>query len=346
MQGKGYASGVRSGWQARGVGTVPRPFDQEASGPAAGGSRARPDVWDWPATDGALALDWEEPPPRPPRSRPHLSEVRTSDSLPRMAGPPNARGLAARAAVRQRERAKARRARRFAALVAVGSVALVVLLLTAFGSDEPTPLSTTGPAPAQRLLPSGPPRPQVIATHETLRIELPINEGRVTAIGYHGSGDGVIGLEPVGTQANAGLFGRLVQRLTGGDGTGLRYYLLEGGSGPRTGGLDVGAPVDTDVYAPVDGTVVSITDRVVDGRAYGKRIEIQPTGNSGLVLALTNLSVDPVLSVGTPLLAGRTKLGRVVDVTPVERAALARYTQDQGQHVHLEVLPAASLATP
>jgi len=325
---------------------VPRPFDQEASGPAAGGSRARPDVWDWPATDGALALDWEEPPPRPPGSRPHLSEVGTSDSLPRMAGPPNARGLAARAAVRQRERAKARRARRFAALVAVGSVALVVLLLTAFGSDEPTPLSTTGPAPAQRLLPSGPPRPQVIATHETLRIELPINEGRVTAIGYHGSGDGVIGLEPVGTQANAGLFGRLVQRLTGGDGTGLRYYLLEGGSGPRTGGLDVGAPVDTDVYAPVDGTVVSITDRVVDGRAYGKRIEIQPTGNSGLVLALTNLSVDPVLSVGTPLLAGRTKLGRVVDVTPVERAALARYTQDQGQHVHLEVLPAASLATP
>ena len=325
---------------------MPALFDQEKPGPAGSGSRARPDAWDWPVTDGALALDWEEAPPPPRRARSHLSEVGRSGSLPRMAAPPNARGLAARAAVRERERAKARRARRFAALVAVGSVAIIVLALTAFGSSEPRPLATTGPAPAQRLLPSGPPRPQVIATHDTLRIQLPINEGRVTAIGYHGAGDSVIELEPVGTQANAGLFGRLVQRLTGGDGTGLRYYLLEGGTGPRTGGLDVGAPVDTDVYSPVDGTVVSITDRVVDGRAYGKRIEIQPAGNSGLVVALTNLDVDPVLSVGAPLLAGKTKLGRVVDVTPVERAALAGYTQDQGQHVHLEVLPAASLATP
>ena len=348
MQDKGYApaaSGAAGTLEC--VGIVPaRPFDQEATGPAARGSRTRPDIWDWPATDGALALDWEEPPPRPPHSRSHLREVATSGSLPRMAGPPQGRGLAARAAVRERERAKARRARRFAALVAVGSIALVVLLLTAFGTGEPAALSTTGPAPAQRLLPSGPPRPQMIATHDTLRIQLPINEGRVTAIGYHGAGDAVVELEPLGTQANAGLFGRLVQRLIGGDGSGLRYYLLEGGSGEPTGGLDVGAPVDTDVYAPVDGTVISITDRIVDGRVYGKRIEIQPSGNSGLVVALTNLSVDPVLSVGTPLLAGRTKLGRVVDVTPVERAALARYTQDQGQHVHLEVLPAASLATP
>ena len=38
--------------------------------------------------------------------------------------------------------------------------------------------------------------------------------------------------------------------------------------------------------------------------------------------------------------------GRVVDLSPVERAGLARYTQDEGQHVHLEVHPAASLAAP
>jgi hypothetical protein len=37
------------------------------------------------------------------------------------------------------------------------------------------------------------------------------------------------------------------------------------------------------------------------------------------------------------VLAAKTPLGRVVDFSDVERAALASYTQDSGQHVHLEV---------
>ncbi|MBD0289922.1 MAG: hypothetical protein ICV74_01595 [Thermoleophilia bacterium] len=259
---------------------------------------------------------------------------------------PEAPGLAARHALKERERARVRRARRVAALVAVAAVALVVLLLTAFGASGPAAVSTTGPAPAQRLLPSGPPRPQVIAMHDTLRIALPINQARVTAIGFHAAGASAMPLDPVGTQANAGLLGRLVQRIVGGDASGLRWYQLDGGVGPRTGGLDVGAPAGTNVYAPVDGTVIAISDRVIDDRPYGKRIEIQPAGNPGIVVALTNLDVDPVLSVGSTLVAARTKLGRLLDLSAVERAGLARYTQDKGQHVHLELHAAVSPAAP
>ncbi len=186
-----------------------------------------------PPVDGSLALDleWVDPPPRPPREvGARLLTGETSGSLPRMAWP-EAPGLAARAALRESERAKARRVRRVAALVVVGVVALVVLLLAAFGPGDTRPVTTTGPAPAQRLLPSGQPRPQVVAMHETLRIQLPINQARVTAIGYHAAGATALPLEPVGTQANAGLLGRLAQRLLGDDGSGLRYYLLEGGVG-------------------------------------------------------------------------------------------------------------------
>jgi hypothetical protein len=236
-----------------------------------------------------------------------------------------------------------RRTRRLAALVLVAGVALVVLLLTAFGSGGETTIGEAGPAPAQRLLPSGPPRPQVIALYETLRVQLPINQGRVTAIGYHAAGPTALELEPVGSQANAGLFGRLVQRVVGGDGSGVRYYLMDGGSGPRTSGLDVGAPVGTDVYAPADGTVIAISDRIVDGKAYGKRIEIQPAGNPGVVVALTNLEIDPALNVGSTVVAARTKLGRVVDLSAAEHAGLARYTQDKGHHVHLEAHAAATV---
>lgn len=317
------------------------PYDHQAK-PAA---RARNpvDAWDWPGTDGALALEWEEPlPKRAARTGRHLNLVETSGSVARMARP-EAAGLAARAALRETERAKVRRARRLAALVVVGAVALVVLLLTAFaGSGGKTVSQTTGPAPAQRLLPSGPPRPQVVAVHDTLRLQLPINQGRVTAIGYHASGPTALPLEPVGSQANAGIFGRIRQRLFGADGSGIRYYQLEGGTGPSTGGLDVGAPVGTDVYAPVDGTVIAISDRILDGVPHGKQIEIQPAGNPSIVVLLTNLNVDPALSVGSTVIAARSKLGRLIDLSAVERAGLARHTQDQGQHVHLETHAATS----
>jgi murein DD-endopeptidase MepM/ murein hydrolase activator NlpD len=223
---------------------------------------------------------------------------------------------------------------------------LIVLLLTAFGPREATSIGEAGPAPAQRLLPSGPPTPLVIAAHDTLRLQLPINQGRVTAIGYHAAGAAPLPLEPVGSQANAGVFGRIWHRLAGDDGSGVRYYQLDGGVGARTGGVDVGAPVGTDVYAPVDGTIITISDQVVDGKRYGNRIEIQPAGDPGLVVVLTNLEADPVLTVGSTLVSSATKLGRLVDLSRVENAGLARYTQDQGQHVHMEVHPAASLAAP
>jgi murein DD-endopeptidase MepM/ murein hydrolase activator NlpD len=317
------------------------PYDHEAT--LAARRRNRADDWDWPLTDGALALEWEEPDEEPVNEAGrHLNLVETSGTVLRMARP-EAVGLAARAALREKERAKVRRARRLAALIVLGSVAVIVLLLTAFAGTGGKPVSqATGPAPAQRLLPSGPPRPQVVAVSDTLRLQLPINQGRVTAIGYHASGATALALDPVGSQKNAGIFGRLGQRLFGSDGSGIRYYQLEGGTGPKTGGLDVGAAVGTDVYAPVDGTVIAISDRILDGVPHGKQIEIQPSGNPSIVVLLTNLTAEPALSVGSTVMAARSKLGRLIDLSAVERAGLARYTQDEGQHVHIEARRAST----
>jgi murein DD-endopeptidase MepM/ murein hydrolase activator NlpD len=325
-----------------------RLYDREHETPANAGKVI--DLWstesDWEfETLGALALqpralEVAEDPPR------RLLASGTSVTVPRMAA--QAPRLPARTRDRRREdaRAKTRRARRIAALVLVAVVSLVTLVLTAFGTGAPTTVSFTGPAPANRLLPSGPPRPQVVAMQDTLRIQLPINQSRITAIGYHASGTGALALEPVGTQANAGLVDRLLHKLFGESGSDLHYYLLDGGVGPQTSGLDVGAPVETDVYAPVDGSVIAVTDQVLSGRAYGVRIDIQPSGNPGVFVSLENLRADPALKVGSTVRAGRTKIGRVLDLSNVERAGLARYTQDNGQHVHLEVHAATSIASP
>jgi hypothetical protein len=186
----------------------------------------------------------------------------------------------------------------------------------------------------------------VIAFQGNLRLYLPIPESRVTALGYHGTGGGALALEPVGTQANAGIFTRLFNRLFGQDQGGIRYYLLGGEAGPETAGLDVGAPVGTDVYSPVTGTVIGISDRIISGRPYGVRIDLQPSGSPGLVVVLMNLEADPALTVGSSVAASRTKLGRLIDLSAVETSALAEHTQDEGQHVHIEVHPTANLSLP
>lgn len=323
---------------------APGPYDQGHESPAKPAIVVgfRPPPWDWTFdTDGSLALA-----PEPLEDRGiRLKAVVTSASVPRMAQP-QAPGLAYRAAERQAMRARVRRARRTAALAVVACVCLVVLILTAFGSGKTAEVTNTGPAPTSRLLPSGPPRAQIVALQDTLRLQLPVNQNRVTAIGYHSSGTSALALDPIGTQANAGLLRRLVNRFFGDSSSGIRYYQISGGVGPETGGLDVGAPTDTDVYTPVDGSVMAVSDQIVNGKPYGVRIDIQPSGNPGVVVTITNVAPDPNLTVGMTVSSGRTKIGQIIDLSSVEQAALARYTQDRGQHVHIEVHPAGALAVP
>lgn len=224
----------------------------------------------------------------------------------------------------------------------LAAVVLVTLLLTAFGSGQPAPATSLAPAPAGRLVPAGRPRPQIVATHGSLRIQLPIPQSRLTAIGYHAAGTGLLGLEPMGRQANAGLVSRVFRRIFGGGDTGIRYYQLGGGPGPANTALDIGAPAGTEVYSPVDGTVVGLSPYVLSGRRFGARIDVQPASAPAVVVSLTHVKPDPALTVGSSVIAGSSRIGSVVDVSSVEKQALARYTQDAGNHVEIEVRPAAA----
>jgi hypothetical protein len=228
-------------------------------------------------------------------------------------------------------------------LIAIFVVALVTLLLSAFGGSG-TPSQAPVPASASRLLPAGPPTPEIIARLGVLRIQLPVSQSRVTAIGYQGGTDGALALAPLGRQANEGLLRRLVHKIVGGSSGSPRWYQLPGGQGPATSAIDVGAPAATDVYSPVDGTIVSIGDVMLNGRTYGSRVDIQPTGAPSYVVSVTHVRVDPSLSVGAPVTAAGSKLGSIVDFTHAERQALARYTNDSGNHVVIEVHTSATLS--
>ena len=245
--------------------------------------------------------------------------------------------------LRARRRRPERQAGRFILTGIISAAVLLVLLVSAFGSWSSTPVATR-PLASKSVLPGGQPQHQVVATTGLLSIQLPVAQSAVTAIGYRQAGNGALTLDPVGRQGNAGLLTRLWHRIAGGGDGELVWYQLSGSAGPGTSALVVGAAPGTDVYAPVDGTVVGITDYVLSNRTYGARIDIRPQSAPSVVVSLTHVRPDPALTVGSAVAARRSKIGVVLDLSAVERQALARHTQDAGNNVSLEVRTAATLS--
>ena len=235
-----------------------------------------------------------------------------------------------------------RHAGRIVLTALVSAVILLTLLVTAFGSTS-TQLAAA-PLASPGVLPGGRPEPQVVASADSLRLQLPIAQSAVTAIGYHRAGSSALSLDPVGHEGNAGLLSRLWHRLAGSRDGRLVWYQLSGSRGPGTSAIDIGAPHGTDVYSPVDGTVVGIADYVISNRVHGARIDVRPLTAPSVVVSLIHLRPDPSLTVGSAVAASRSKLGVVLDLSKVERQELARYTQDAGNNVSLEVRPAATLS--
>jgi hypothetical protein len=223
-------------------------------------------------------------------------------------------------------------------------VTVIATALRSGSSSSNTPAALAFTTPPTQLAPNAPPAPLGLATAPgNLVLDVPITRRRVTAIVYHGVGTlQVVPLLPLGSQRNAGILNTIAKMLTGApdSGGGPSYYVDDSGHGPGTGSVDVGAVAGTDVYSPVDGKVVSIRPYVIDGRAHGSVIEIQPTSTPADVVTLTNLSTAGGIVVGAPVSAAKTKLGTVVDLSKVLTQEMARYTSDAGNHVHIEVGPA------
>ena len=123
------------------------------------------------------------------RPRP-LRSGETSATVAPMATPRTRRAARHRA---RRQRAQ-HRARRLAVIGIVAALALVTLILTAFGSNSPEPVATT--TAATPVASGVPPEPEPLATVGNLQIKLPIAGEAVTAIGFHGEDGGAMELQP------------------------------------------------------------------------------------------------------------------------------------------------------
>ena len=227
-----------------------------------------------------------------------------------------------------------------AALGVAAAIVALILVLSAWTSGRPVlPLGT--------IPTSGEAQPTftVIARAGALSLELPMARAAVTAIGYHAV-SGAVALSPEGRQVNEGLLARFYRRISGSGGGGLNYYELSGGTGTENGALDIGAAPDTDVYAPVNGKVVQIGPYVIDGRQCGVSLDIRPDDDATVIVSMTRIAGDPTLKIGSAVQAGVTRVGSIIDLSKLEKQKLARYTQDSGNHVTIEVRPAAMSVGP
>jgi hypothetical protein len=243
---------------------------------------------------------------------------------------------------RARQRRAQLRARRLALLAVVGVLVAVTLALTAFGGGSSKPGTTLSSGAQSDATGSIRPDPTLLATVGNLQLQLPVPSAAVSAIGYHSAQDGALALNPVGRQGNEGLLARLWRRIAGaGRHSPVVWFQLGGDSGTEV--LDVGAPAGTDVYAPVNGSVVSISTITINGKPFGSRIDLRPTAAPSTTVSISNVDPDPALAVGSPVLAGVSKLGSAVHIAKVEAQALASHTADDGNNVAISVYPSTSL---
>ena len=245
--------------------------------------------------------------------------------------------------MRARRRRPERHAARFVLTALLSAVLLLTLLLTAFGTWTPMPVATQPTGRGERA--AGRPAAAPDRRHGGL--------GAAPAAGRaeRRHGDRLPPARATARSRSIRSGARGTPACSRGSGTGSRgegerlvWYQLRGDRGPGTSALAVGAAPGTDVYSPVDGTVVGITDFVLS-QPHVRRADRHP---APLGAVGRRLAHAPARRPGAHGRLGRregaSKIGVVVDLTAVERQALARYTQDAGNNVSLSVRPAAVLS--
>jgi hypothetical protein len=232
--------------------------------------------------------------------------------------------LADRRAARRRTNLRRDRRALVSAAIPVVIVAVLALVMGVMGGDGSDEGPLASPVPSPELGEGARPPELVIARAEGVQVHIPVDPERVTAMAFHPIDDA----SGVDMEATGGVRIHQADR--------------DGRAGPQTAGLDVGAPAGTTVYAPVDGVIAGVSDYTLFGKVEGYEVTITPSvAASGLILRVTHLD-EPANgrrpSVGTPVRAGVTVLGRIRDFSGVAQQEISQFTADSGNHVDLSLV--------
>ncbi len=171
-----------------------------------------------------------------------------------------------------------------------------------------------------------------LAQAEGLKLMLPVYGREVTAIGFHPSADDdAVELDPIGQQVDSPFSNSPGQFFSQG---GTQYVVMSGDGSIKA--MDVGAPAETNVYAPVDGVVTGIRQYQADGQCPDIEINIQPQAQPRLTVALSHIDY-PQVTLGQPVRAGTSRIGAVRAMDGCLNQPLRQYTYDNGNHLQMQV---------
>lgn len=103
--------------------------------------------------------------------------------------------------------------------------------------------------------------------------------------------------------------------------------------------LDVGGPIGSTVYSPVDGTVVLVREYTLDNTIQDFCVHIQPTGHPELDLCVIHIDSISVVA-GDKVIGGVTPIAKVRDLESfLTNIQLELYTAegDGGNHAHVQM---------
>jgi len=251
-----------------------------------------------------------------------------------------------------------RRRHRFARVVATASVVAVVVVVVVVWfvgllgrevvRDGATRQAGAGAAAnGLAVQQTGRPDPQLLAEavveedQPGLRLQLPIRREAITGIGYSPRRErDVLELRPTGHRANLSWGRRTLERFLSTSPPGdLTWFRLDDGT-PQM--VTIGAAEGAEVYAPIDGTIIAISDYRLSGEAHGVLVQIQPLGDAQTVVVMRNIDAAADLEVGIKVSEGATRMGRVRDMEGAIDAPLSGYTHDSGSGAEMYVLRVAS----
>jgi len=244
---------------------------------------------------------------------------------------------------RNRQRAIVYRRRRilfglgFVALcLVIAGIALATNAGTASSDISAQTMLGTNSRPDAAPVDSGGTEHPVFARWQERNLLLPVPAKDATIIAYQPVADErAAALTPLGEQINTNALVRFFRGIFASPPP-VRYYLLEGKGEKPTSSALVGAAPGTPVYAPVSGVVTAVTRYLLYGKYEDVQIDIRPEKSSGATLSLI-LIADPVVSIGQPVIAGKTQLGKVRECPEQLGKTLSVYTHDSGAHIHMQI---------
>ena len=211
------------------------------------------------------------------------------------------------------------------AVLVAAIIAAIVLAFYDGGSqsDAAAPAGQlASPVPPSGIGQSSAPQRVVLARAGQVEVALPVAQKQVTAVMFHPIAEpGAVSMTPA---------------------AGVAHNVISDDEGePGSAGVDVGAPAGTTVYSPVDGVVTAVIPHRISGRPEGLEIVITPAGVPDVAVRVSHIEPGPdgiVPRVGSPVGAGRTVLGRVRDLSRVTTFDIARFTNDAGNNVQVELV--------